>query len=81
MATPNRNRQSGRAGRKILRIAVSSQKGKNFSKNIMILGDINIDMLESNDQIDRGNIARTKRNSRGKWSFCSKQKTNSVQRQ
>ena len=25
----------------------------------MILGDTNIDMLESNDQIDRGNIART----------------------
>ena len=35
------------------------RRAKKFSNNVMILGDINIDMLETNDQSDRGNIART----------------------
>ena len=34
-------------------------KVKNISRNIMILGDINIDMLKSNNHFDRTNIART----------------------
>ena len=35
------------------------RKARQVSCNLKLLGDINIDMLENNNQIDKSNIART----------------------